>query len=194
MSYWKCFTVQHHWPNLLAFLLCYDIDWLIDLDFIFHIDWRLHCQWTISEVACYTYSLVVVPLYDTLGTESIGYIIEKGREKRHRDNEPCHPHSSLRTPNSPTNCFHSVILILIIVAPFFPGSISTIICDVAQKAQIILECVSGKGKTVKTIVLMEAFDAELVSRGQECGVEIISLADFEVRNRPFWPCFTYIQR
>lgn len=93
-------------------------------------------EWTISEVACYTYSLVVVPLYDTLGTESIGYIIEK-------------------------------------------GSISTIICDVAQKAQIILECVSGKGKTVKTIVLMEAFDAELVSRGQECGVEIISLADFE---------------
>lgn len=93
-------------------------------------------EWTISEVACYTYSLVVVPLYDTLGTESIGYIIEK-------------------------------------------GSISTIICDVAQKAQIILECVNGKGKTVKTIVLMEAFDAELVSRGQECGVEIISLADFE---------------
>lgn len=51
----------------------------------------------------------------------------------------------------------------------------------AQKAQIILECATGKGKTVKTIVLMEEFDAELVSRGQECGVEIISLADFEVR-------------
>ncbi|XP_075900588.1 long-chain-fatty-acid--CoA ligase 1a isoform X2 [Nelusetta ayraudi] len=97
-------------------------------------------EWTISEVACYTYSLVVVPLYDTLGTESIGYIIEK-------------------------------------------GSISTIICDVAQKAQIILECASGKGKTVKTIVLMEAFDAELVSRGQECGVEIISLADFEASGK-----------
>lgn len=66
-------------------------------------------------------------------------------------------------------------------ASLFPGCISTIICDVAQKAEIILDCVRGKGKTVKTIVLMEAFDSELVSRGQDCGVEIISLADFEVR-------------
>lgn len=31
-------------------------------------------------MACYTYSLVVVPLYDTLGTEAIGYIIDKGTE------------------------------------------------------------------------------------------------------------------
>ncbi|KAF5900753.1 long-chain-fatty-acid--CoA ligase 1-like, partial [Clarias magur] len=34
-------------------------------------------EWTISELACYTYSLVSVPLYDTLGTEAIDYIIEK---------------------------------------------------------------------------------------------------------------------
>lgn len=32
-----------------------------------------------SELACYTYSLVSVPLYDTLGTEAIEYIIDKGR-------------------------------------------------------------------------------------------------------------------
>ncbi|PWA29379.1 hypothetical protein CCH79_00013987 [Gambusia affinis] len=38
-------------------------------------------EWTISELACYTYSLVAVPLYDTLGTEAIGYIIEKGTNK-----------------------------------------------------------------------------------------------------------------
>lgn len=83
---------------------------------------------------------------------------------------------------------------------FPPGSISTIICDVPQKALTILECVSGQGKTVKTIVLMEAFDAELVSRGQECGVEIISLADFEVRQQHFSRVavrrsspFTYVQ-
>lgn len=35
-------------------------------------------QWTISELACYTYSLVTVPLYDTLGREAIAYIIDKG--------------------------------------------------------------------------------------------------------------------
>ncbi|KGL78285.1 Long-chain-fatty-acid--CoA ligase 1, partial [Tinamus guttatus] len=34
-------------------------------------------QWVIIEQACYTYSLVVVPLYDTLGTEAITYIVNK---------------------------------------------------------------------------------------------------------------------
>ncbi|KAJ3614514.1 hypothetical protein NHX12_018086, partial [Muraenolepis orangiensis] len=34
-------------------------------------------EWTMVELACYTYSLVAVPLYDTLGTEAIGYIINK---------------------------------------------------------------------------------------------------------------------
>uniref|UniRef100_A0A8C6UR35 Long-chain-fatty-acid--CoA ligase n=1 Tax=Neogobius melanostomus TaxID=47308 RepID=A0A8C6UR35_9GOBI len=35
-------------------------------------------EWTLSELACYTYSLVSVPLYDTLGTEAIAYVIDKG--------------------------------------------------------------------------------------------------------------------
>uniref|UniRef100_A0A3P9JP44 Arachidonate--CoA ligase n=1 Tax=Oryzias latipes TaxID=8090 RepID=A0A3P9JP44_ORYLA len=94
-------------------------------------------EWTISELACYTYSLVVVPLYDTLGTESIGYILDR-------------------------------------------AAISTVICDVPEKARMILDCVKGEGKTVKTIVLMEAFDSELETRGQENGVAIISLKQFEV--------------
>ncbi|CAL9707474.1 unnamed protein product [Knipowitschia caucasica] len=34
-------------------------------------------EWTLTELACYTYSLVSVPLYDTLGTEAISYIIDK---------------------------------------------------------------------------------------------------------------------
>uniref|UniRef100_Q5F2C5 Long-chain-fatty-acid--CoA ligase n=1 Tax=Mus musculus TaxID=10090 RepID=Q5F2C5_MOUSE len=32
-------------------------------------------EWIIAELACYTYSMVVVPLYDTLGPGSISYII-----------------------------------------------------------------------------------------------------------------------
>uniref|UniRef100_A0A8U7NNC2 Long-chain-fatty-acid--CoA ligase n=1 Tax=Corvus moneduloides TaxID=1196302 RepID=A0A8U7NNC2_CORMO len=32
-------------------------------------------QWIISELACYTYSMVVVPLYDTLGPGAIRYIV-----------------------------------------------------------------------------------------------------------------------
>ncbi|XP_026215437.1 long-chain-fatty-acid--CoA ligase 1a [Anabas testudineus] len=93
-------------------------------------------EWTIAELACYTYSMVVVPLYDTLGTEAIAYVIDK-------------------------------------------AAISTVICDVPEKAWLILGCVSGLGRTVKTIVLMEAFGNDLVTRGQECGIEILSLKDFE---------------
>ncbi|XP_072371981.1 LOW QUALITY PROTEIN: long-chain-fatty-acid--CoA ligase 1a [Scyliorhinus torazame] len=34
-------------------------------------------EWVIIEHACYTYSMVVVPLYDTLGDEAISYILNK---------------------------------------------------------------------------------------------------------------------
>ncbi|XP_042545441.1 long-chain-fatty-acid--CoA ligase 5 [Dipodomys spectabilis] len=34
-------------------------------------------EWVISELACYTYSMVAVPLYDTLGAEAIIYIVNK---------------------------------------------------------------------------------------------------------------------
>lgn len=46
------------------------------------------CQWTISELACYTYSMVAVPLYDTLGTEAIAYIIDQGTQKGTFAHEP----------------------------------------------------------------------------------------------------------
>uniref|UniRef100_A0A8C7PV80 Arachidonate--CoA ligase n=1 Tax=Oncorhynchus mykiss TaxID=8022 RepID=A0A8C7PV80_ONCMY len=96
-------------------------------------------EWTISELACYTYSLVCVPLYDTLGLEAIEYIIDQ-------------------------------------------AAISTVICDLVDKVRLILDCVSGKEHTLKTIVLMEAFDKELVARGQQSGIEILSLKEVEVRN------------
>ncbi|XP_040848048.1 long-chain-fatty-acid--CoA ligase 5 isoform X3 [Ochotona curzoniae] len=34
-------------------------------------------EWVISELACYTYSMVAVPLYDTLGADAIVYIVNK---------------------------------------------------------------------------------------------------------------------
>lgn len=34
-------------------------------------------EWVISEFACYTYSMVAIPLYDTLGPEAIVYIVNK---------------------------------------------------------------------------------------------------------------------
>uniref|UniRef100_A0A8B9TML1 Arachidonate--CoA ligase n=1 Tax=Anas platyrhynchos TaxID=8839 RepID=A0A8B9TML1_ANAPL len=38
-------------------------------------------EWIISELACYTYSMVVVPLYDTLGPGAIRYIVNTGKNK-----------------------------------------------------------------------------------------------------------------
>uniref|UniRef100_A0AAZ3RVA5 Long-chain-fatty-acid--CoA ligase n=1 Tax=Oncorhynchus tshawytscha TaxID=74940 RepID=A0AAZ3RVA5_ONCTS len=93
-------------------------------------------EWTISELACYTYSLVCVPLYDTLGLEAIEYIIDQ-------------------------------------------AAISTVICDLVDKVRLILDCVSGKEHTLKTIVVMEDFDKELVACGQQSGIEILSLKDVE---------------
>uniref|UniRef100_A0A665WHG1 Arachidonate--CoA ligase n=1 Tax=Echeneis naucrates TaxID=173247 RepID=A0A665WHG1_ECHNA len=37
--------------------------------------WLSYREWIISELACYTYSMVVVPLYDTLGPDAIRFII-----------------------------------------------------------------------------------------------------------------------
>uniref|UniRef100_A0AC11BRE2 Acyl-CoA synthetase long chain family member 1 n=1 Tax=Ovis aries TaxID=9940 RepID=A0AC11BRE2_SHEEP len=40
-------------------------------------EWLSYKQWVIIEQGCFTYSMVIVPLYDTLGTEAITYIINK---------------------------------------------------------------------------------------------------------------------
>ncbi|KAJ0050149.1 hypothetical protein NL108_013167 [Boleophthalmus pectinirostris] len=93
-------------------------------------------EWTLTELACYTYSLVSVPLYDTLGTEAISYIIEK-------------------------------------------ASLSTIICDVEEKVNMVLECVGDKTHSVKTIVLMQTPSQDLIKKGQDADIEIVSLQEME---------------
>uniref|UniRef100_A0A671L6F3 Long-chain-fatty-acid--CoA ligase n=1 Tax=Sinocyclocheilus anshuiensis TaxID=1608454 RepID=A0A671L6F3_9TELE len=72
-------------------------------------------EWIISELACYTYSMVVVPLYDTLGPDAIRYIINR-------------------------------------------AEISTVICDKAEKAAVLLENIErGDTPGLKTIILMDVF-------------------------------------
>ncbi|XP_058505760.1 long-chain-fatty-acid--CoA ligase 1-like [Solea solea] len=100
-------------------------------------------EWTIAELACYTYSLVSVPLYDTLGTEAISYIIDK-------------------------------------------AAISTIICDVVDKVNLVLDCTEDRKHTVKTIVLMDTQSPDLsqtfqtlVNRGRQAGIHILSLQEME---------------
>ncbi|KAF6083632.1 acyl-CoA synthetase long chain family member 1 [Phyllostomus discolor] len=40
-------------------------------------EWLSYKQWVIIEQGCFAYSMVIVPLYDTLGTEAITYIVNK---------------------------------------------------------------------------------------------------------------------
>lgn len=126
----------------------------------------LPSQWNISELACYTYSLVVVPLYDTLGAEAIIYTIDKGTVKTRAA--------------APSRCPASRHAGSFSTVPSVPATISTVICDKPEKAQMILDCVNGKGTSVKMIVIMEEFQDELVERAQECDIEIISFKDLEV--------------
>uniref|UniRef100_A0AAY5EZE2 Arachidonate--CoA ligase n=1 Tax=Electrophorus electricus TaxID=8005 RepID=A0AAY5EZE2_ELEEL len=91
-------------------------------------------EWTVCELACYTYTLVAVPLYDTLGVDAIRYIMDK-------------------------------------------ALISTVICDVAERARLVLECVSSQQHSVKTLILMEPYDSELTAQAQREGIVIISLRD-----------------
>uniref|UniRef100_A0A667ZCT9 Arachidonate--CoA ligase n=1 Tax=Myripristis murdjan TaxID=586833 RepID=A0A667ZCT9_9TELE len=93
-------------------------------------------EWTICELACYTYSLVSVPLYDTLGTEAISYIVDK-------------------------------------------ATISTILCDVADKVSLVLGCVKDKKHSLKTIVLMETPSSELVNQARQAGIEILTMQEME---------------
>ncbi|KAM4035239.1 long-chain-fatty-acid--CoA ligase 6 isoform 1-T1 [Anomaloglossus baeobatrachus] len=94
-------------------------------------------EWIISELACYTYSMVVIPLYDTLGPGAIRYIINT-------------------------------------------ADISTVICDKPEKAKVLLENVE-KGETpgLKSVVLMDAVNQQLVERGKNCSVRIQTMQEVE---------------
>uniref|UniRef100_A0AAY4E5Y9 Arachidonate--CoA ligase n=1 Tax=Denticeps clupeoides TaxID=299321 RepID=A0AAY4E5Y9_9TELE len=95
-------------------------------------------EWIISELACYTYSMVVVPLYDTLGADAIRFIINT-------------------------------------------AEISTVICDKAEKAKVLLGNVERKETPgLKRIILMDPFDQVLVEDGEKCGVQIQAFKDVEV--------------
>ncbi|XP_068952100.1 long-chain-fatty-acid--CoA ligase 1 isoform X1 [Petaurus breviceps papuanus] len=94
-------------------------------------------EWVIIEQGCFAYSMVVVPLYDTLGNEAITYIINK-------------------------------------------AELSLVFVDKPDKVNFMLESVENKiTPGLKSIIIMDPFDSDLVERGKKCGVEIMSLKAFE---------------
>ncbi|KAM8837260.1 long-chain-fatty-acid--CoA ligase 5 [Spinachia spinachia] len=94
-------------------------------------------EWIIGELACYTYSMVAVPLYDTLGPDALVFIIDQ-------------------------------------------AEISTVLCDNPSKVVTLLQTrETGQTPVLKTIVVMDPFDSELVERGTRCGVDVVSMQDVE---------------
>uniref|UniRef100_A0A673BZW0 Long-chain-fatty-acid--CoA ligase n=1 Tax=Sphaeramia orbicularis TaxID=375764 RepID=A0A673BZW0_9TELE len=99
--------------------------------------WMSYKEWIISELACYTYSMVVVPLYDTLGPDAIRFIINT-------------------------------------------AEISTVICDKVEKAQVLLDNVQRQETPcLRRIILMDAFDTDLVECGKGCGVHVQAMQEVE---------------
>ncbi|XP_069560792.1 long-chain-fatty-acid--CoA ligase 5 [Brachyistius frenatus] len=94
-------------------------------------------EWIIGELACYTYSMVAVPLYDTLGLEALVFIIDR-------------------------------------------AEISTVLCDNQSKAETLLQNrEKGEIPVLKTVVIMDPFDSELVERATKSDVEVMSMQALE---------------
>lgn len=55
------------------------------------------------------------------------------------------------------------------------------ICDKQDKAETLLEnCEKNLTDVLKTIILLDPYDAALIDRGSKSGVDILSLKDVEV--------------
>ncbi|TRY98500.1 hypothetical protein DNTS_014637 [Danionella cerebrum] len=57
--------------------------------------------------------------------------------------------------------------------------LSTVVCDVPEKVRLLLECVSGRQHSVKTLILISEFDEDLQTRAKQSGIDLISLSEAE---------------
>lgn len=53
-------------------------------------------------------------------------------------------------------------------------------CDLGSKVDLMLSCLEDKKHSVKTIILMEEPNVELVSRAKRSGIDVISMGEMEV--------------
>lgn len=62
-----------------------------------------------------------------------------------------------------------------------PADISTVICDKVDKAQVLLDNVERKETPgLRRVILMDAFDSNLVDRAKCCGVHVQAMQEVEV--------------
>ncbi|KAJ3106570.1 Long chain acyl-CoA synthetase 7 peroxisomal [Phlyctochytrium bullatum] len=91
-------------------------------------------EWVIGEHACFMYSMVTVPLYDTLGAEAIEFI----------SNEAELP----------------------------------VILATKDKVKVLLD-IKSKLPHLKSIIVMDVPDADILAQGKSLGVEVVSILDVE---------------
>lgn len=53
-------------------------------------------------------------------------------------------------------------------------------CDVGSKVELILSCLEGRKHPVRNIVLMEKPLVELITRAEQCGIDVTSMEGMEV--------------
>lgn len=154
--------------------------------------------------------MAIVPLYDTLGAEAITYIVNKGTSLVFGwtlasllvrfgdftfayiwfDRDFIFKHTSVFLFNVILKIIwcqilSSQTLYILELIPHcissFPAELSLIFVDKPGKADMLLEGVENKLTTaLRTIVLMDSYDDDLLERGKKCGVEIISMKALEV--------------
>lgn len=72
---------------------------------------------------------------------------------------------------------HALCLLLLL----FSADISTVICDKADKAQVLLGNVErSETPGLRRIILMDTFDGSLLELAQSCGVHLQAMAEVEV--------------
>ncbi|CDW54728.1 long chain fatty acid coenzyme a ligase [Trichuris trichiura] len=102
--------------------------------------------WVISEQATYVYSMVNVPLYDTLGNEAVCYII----------------HQSL-----------TLFISIQCGSPlYFSAEIQLIICDTPKKATNLFRHL-GSTENLRFVIIMDPIDQTVIDHGASIGVKVL---------------------
>ena len=123
-----------------------------------------------SDQACSMYSLVSIPLYDTLGPEACCYVINQSK---------C-TFSSVYMVNSVKR--HNVILLTPLFIFCLAAELKVVLCDKAEKAQALLND-AEKTPSLKYIVVFESVSNNNMEIAQNHGITLMSLTQLEDEGR-----------
>lgn len=79
------------------------------------------------------------------------------------------------------HCYSHTRVRVLLCACVIAADITTVICDKVEKAQVLLENVERKETPgLRRIILMDAFEPDLVERGRSCSVHVQAMQEVEV--------------